>query len=117
MEEESEEAGGLRERAERTATQAQLLLDLLELTEALDRTQRVADRVEQIQQQQRHVVVHVQLPVAGPVPFAADVMQLLQQPGEGTEILESLQIRLSKIVLGTAHAASEACGEARRKLK
>jgi len=62
-----------------------------------------ADRIEHVQKQQGHVLIHVQLAVARQVMLAAGVMQALQHPGKSFEILEALKFACSYFMPFLAH--------------
>ena len=50
---------------------------LFPLTGSLERSQRITDRIEDEEQEERNVLVHVPLPVARPVAFRGRVMQIV----------------------------------------
>jgi hypothetical protein len=87
-----EDAGGLRETAQGTARYAEYALDLLEGTGLLKAAQGLADGVEHEEEQQGHVLVHVEGAVMGAVAPAPGVVEAFQKARDLLEILESLKI-------------------------
>jgi hypothetical protein len=101
-----EDRGGFGQTAQRGPGNPQLLLHLLQLAGLLQRTQGGTDRVEHIQQQQGDILIHVQEAIAGPIPGAADGVELLQQTGEDPEVLEPLQFLRCDLVPFRVHGGN-----------
>jgi len=74
-------------RAAANAAAAENALHLAQFAGLLDCTQRAGDGVEQEEQDEHAILVHVQLAVAGLVAIASNVMQPLQQGLQLVEIL------------------------------
>ena len=65
--------------------------------------QRSANRIEHIQEDQRHVLVHVQPAIAGLVPRTAGVMKIFQHSGDSFEIFEALKLFFFNFLTPGAH--------------
>jgi hypothetical protein len=84
------DAGGFAQRTQRGTRHAEFLADLVQPAGLLDATQTGEYRVEEVQQQQRRVLVEEQLAIAGRVPLGADIVQPFQQRVEELEVLKPL---------------------------
>ena len=71
-----------------TRLPARDLLHLSEFTGPLDGAQAGQRRAEEIQQQQRDVLIEVQLTVASPIPLGRNIVQLVQDVVEELQKLE-----------------------------
>jgi len=83
-----EDAGRLRETAEAGTRHAEHALDLLEGAGLLKAAKGLADGVEHEEEQQGHVLVHVQVAVPGTVTPATGLVEAFQKARDLLEILE-----------------------------
>src|SRR5262249_51398621 len=74
-----EDLDGLGQRSQRGPRAADLAADLLEAAGLLQGAEGAEDRVEEEQEDQGAILIEMELAVAGPVPSAADVMELVEE--------------------------------------
>ncbi len=65
------------------------------------RIESIQRRIEQIQQDQQHVIIKMQLAIAGLVTVAASFVQMGKQPGHPPQLVPSGQVvGLNELLLG-----------------
>ncbi|HUQ68684.1 MAG TPA: hypothetical protein VM165_04125 [Planctomycetaceae bacterium] len=87
-----EHAGGLAQRPQRGLRHPAQLLNLVQRGDLPEAAEAVHNRVEIVQQHQLGVLIEEQLPILGGIPQRAGRMQRIEQLGDESEILESLQL-------------------------
>lgn len=75
------------ERPQRRPTAAKLTLDLLQKTGLLERTERANGGIEEVEQDERAILIIKQAAIARLIALAADSTELLEQRPELLEIL------------------------------
>ena len=69
----------------------------------LQSAKRYADGIEHIQQQEKHVLIHVQQAIVRAITLAGRAMQTLQQPANHLEVLEAFKVSLFHLVAFSSH--------------
>jgi hypothetical protein len=87
------DAAGFAERPQGGTFATQQLLHFVQGTGLLDATQAGEDRVEEIQQDQRGVLVIMEFAILSAVTLAGVVMETVQKRPQDFEILETAEIR------------------------
>ena len=90
------------ETAQRKSPDAQSLLNLRQCADLLQRSHRIDQRIEQIQQDQQDVIIEMKFAVTGLVTIAPGLVNRRQQTGNTPQLLEALQL-LDRKLGGIAH--------------
>jgi hypothetical protein len=94
-----EDFDGFRERTERGAGAAELLLYFFEFTGLLDAAQRVNEGVEEKQEDVGAVGIEEELAVAGAVALGANVVQAFQERHEPVEVFQTDDVAVAQLAL------------------
>jgi hypothetical protein len=82
-------------------------LDFAKPAGLLDATQAGQHGIEEVQQDQRAILIEKQLPVASAVSLGTGIVQFLQQRLQNVEILKGLKILLGELRLAIAELFAE----------